>query len=184
MKKIVVFASGNGSNFESIVNEAGSVYSVSLLICDNPDAYVLKRSERLNVPFAVFNRNQYGSRREMEASICQKIKPLRPDLIALAGYMRLIRHSLLEEYQGKIINIHPSLLPDFPGMKSIERAFSAGAEETGVTIHYIDSGVDTGAVIAQRKVDISGLTLEETEEKIHAAEHQFYPQIVKELLKT
>lgn len=118
---------------------------------------------------------------EQELLTCLREKEI--DLILLAGYMRIIGPNLLSAYEKRIINIHPSLLPAFPGLHGIRDAYEAGVAETGVTVHYIDAGVDTGPIIRQKKVAILPEdTLASLEEKIHAAEHQIYPEVITEII--
>ncbi|KAF9404490.1 hypothetical protein HW555_014319 [Spodoptera exigua] len=119
-----------------------------------------------------------------EAEILHLMEEEQIDLVVLAGYMRIIGPTLLEMFSGKMINIHPSLLPDFPGLHGISDAFAANVAETGVTIHYIDDGIDTGPIIAQTKVKIEDYdTLESLEAKIHKIEHKLYPETLAKLIK-
>lgn len=185
MKNIAVFASGSGSNFEAIVAsvKSGRVNAkVSLLVCDKPDAKVISRAKRLGVPAFVCCPQDYPNRAGHEKRILIELKKTGVEFIVLAGYMRIIGKTLLGAYCGKIINIHPSMLPDFPGMDAIAQAFAAGVSHTGVTVHYIDEGVDTGPIIAQRKVEIMPEdTLETLEERVHQVEHELYVQVLSGL---
>lgn len=184
MKKIVVFASGSGSNFQAIAESLDtSQCEISLLVCDRPGAYCLERAAALNIPTFVFNPKEYENKEEFEKQICQQLATINPDLIVLAGYMRIIGPTLLSEYEGRIINIHPALLPAFPGRDGIKDALKYGVKVLGVTIHYIDSGIDTGQIIDQVAFKRSGLeTKEEIEQKIHTLEHELYPKVIKQLL--
>jgi phosphoribosylglycinamide formyltransferase 1 len=184
MKKIAVFASGNGSNFQSIVDyikEGKLKAHLALLVCDKPGAKVIERAKNAQIPSFVFNPKSYESKEHFEQDILQQLIEYEIDLIVLAGYMRLIGPTLLQPYQGKIMNIHPSLLPSFPGKNAIEQALEAGVKITGVTIHYVDEGMDTGPIIAQRAVEISEVDNAETlAQKIHQVEHTFYPEIIQQ----
>ena len=187
MKNIAVFASGSGSNFEAIATAAKNGVinaNISLLVCDKPEAKVISRAKRLGVPVLMCSPQDYPSRAHHEKRILSALEETGVEFIALAGYMRIIGDTLLSAYGGKIINIHPSILPEFPGMDAIAKAFNSGATETGVTVHYIDEGVDTGPVIAQRGVKIlPGDTLETLEERVHAVEHELYVEVLKKILQ-
>ncbi|XJZ28998.1 phosphoribosylglycinamide formyltransferase [Bacillota bacterium Lsc_1132] len=186
MKKIAVFASGSGSNFQAIVNAVQSselAAEISLLVCDKPGAQVIERAEKAGISSFVFQAKAYASKEAFEQEIVFKLKSQNVDFVVLAGYMRLIGPTLLNEYEGRIVNIHPSLLPEFPGKDAIGQALAAGVKETGVTIHFVDEGMDTGPIIAQKQVDINeNETLESLQAKIHAVEHQLYPAILQKLL--
>ncbi|HEY4553657.1 MAG TPA: phosphoribosylglycinamide formyltransferase [Bacillaceae bacterium] len=185
MKKLALFASGNGSNVQAIIDaiESGRLHAAAvLLVCDKPGAYVIDRAERAGIPAFVFHPKEYSSKEEYESEISGLLDNAGIDYVVLAGYMRLIGPTLLEKYRGRIINIHPSLLPSFPGKDAIGQAVRAGVKVTGVTIHFVDEGMDTGPIIAQRAVEISdGDTLEEVTEKIHKVEHGFYPDTLGKL---
>lgn len=187
MKNIAIFASGNGSNFQSIVDhiKIGKLDAkVGLLVCDKMGANVIERAKAEQIDYFAFNPKDYGSKAEFEQEIIGKLCEKEIDFIVLAGYMRLIGPTLLAEYEGRIINIHPSLLPAFPGKNAIEQALEAGVRITGVTIHYVDEGMDTGPIIEQKAVEIEeGETLESLATKIHQVEHQFYPAVIQKLLK-
>lgn len=184
MKKIVVFASGNGSNFQTIVEKLHKqACEVALLVCDKPGAYCIERAHKINIPTFVFNPKEYSSKEAFEQEICTQLIPLNPDLIVLAGYMRIVGQTLLDVYEGKIINIHPALLPAFPGRDGITDALKYGVKIMGVTVHYVDSGIDTGMIIDQVCFKRTGLeTREEIEQKIHDLEHELYPTVIKQLL--
>ncbi|WP_243290977.1 phosphoribosylglycinamide formyltransferase [Bacillus sp. FJAT-47783] len=186
MKRIAVFASGNGSNFQSIVDSIKDrklEAEVSLLVCDKVGAKVVERAERENIPRFVFTPKEYESKAHFEQDIIEELRQNDIDFIFLAGYMRLIGPTLLKEYEGKIINIHPSLLPSFPGKNAIEQALEAGVKVTGVTIHYVDEGMDTGPIIAQKAVEIDAEDdAKSLAQKIHQIEHSFYPAVIHKLL--
>jgi len=188
-KKIVVFASGSGSNFEAIVTQLhGRVCEVALLVCDQPGAGCLERADRLGIPYAIVDRKNFAKtltpgRAEYEAAIVELLEPINPDLIVLAGYMRIIGPTLLGAYPGKIINIHPSLLPAFPGLDGIGDALAYGAKVLGVTVHRVDAGVDTGPILDQAALHVyDGETRSQVTERIHQLEHQLYPKVITELL--
>lgn len=181
--KIAVFASGGGSNFQAIVDAVrrGELPAeLALLVCDKPQAPVVKRAEAAGVATFTFRPKEYPSREAYEAEIVQVLDEHEIDLIVLAGYMRLITKVLLQPYEGRIINIHPSLLPSFPGVDGIGDAYRYGVRVTGVTVHFVDDGMDTGPIIAQQAVEVAvGDTLETLAAKIHAVEHRLYPEVIR-----
>lgn len=153
---------------------------VALLVCDKPEALVIEKAENENIKTFVINPKEYETKASFEQKINSVLLENGVDLIVLAGYMRLIGSTLLTAYKNKIINIHPSLLPSFPGKDAIGQAFRAGVKITGVTIHYVDEGMDTGPIIAQRALELSGEELlSEVEQKIHEIEHVFYPEVLQ-----
>ena len=178
MKKIAVFASGNGSNFQVIAEQ----FPVEFVFSDHRDAYVLKRADKLGVKSYVFELREFDSKMAYEQAIVDLLEEHQIDLVCLAGYMKIVGPTLLGAYEGRIINIHPAYLPEFPGAHGIEDAWQAGVSESGVTIHWVDSGVDTGKIIQQVRVPrLAEDTLESFEERIHAAEYQLYPQVLESL---
>jgi len=187
MKNIAIFASGNGSNFEAVSTAAinGVIDAkISLLVCDKPEAKVIARAIRLGIPVFVCSPKDFPNRAAHERQILTALTEADVEFIVLAGYMRIIGETLLTAYGGSIVNIHPSLLPDFPGINAISAAFKSGAGHTGVTVHYIDEGVDTGPIIAQRRVDIlQDDNLEILEERVHRVEHKLYVEVLMNLCK-
>ena len=185
MTKIAIFASGNGSNFEAIVTAAQSGklrVNPTLLVCDKPGAGVISRAESKGVEALVVSPKAYPDMAACEADILAELQKRDIRFLVLAGYMRLVGKTLLGAYPNQIVNIHPSLLPLFPGTDAIRRAYESGALETGVTVHYVDEGMDTGPVIAQHRVPIEkDDTLKSLEEKIHKAEHQLYIETLQDL---
>jgi phosphoribosylglycinamide formyltransferase-1 len=180
--RIAVFASGSGSNFQAIVDQVqqGKLdVSIELLVCDRPQAKVVERAKQAQVPVFTFKPKDYETREAYEALILQELEDRQVDLIVMAGYMRIITDTLVGPYYGRMINIHPSLLPSFPGVKSITQAYDYGVKQTGVTVHYVDGGLDSGPIIAQRSVEIrEGESEEALTERIHAAEHELLPQVI------
>ena len=178
MKKIAVFASGNGSNFQVIAEQ----FPVEFVFSDHRDAYVLKRADKLGVKSYVFELREFDSKMAYEQAIVDLLGEHQIDLVCLAGYMKIVGPTLLGAYEGRIINIHPAYLPEFPGAHGIEDAWQAGVSESGVTVHWVDSGVDTGKIIQQVRVPrLADDTIESFEERIHAAEYQLYPQVLESL---
>ncbi|AZU60211.1 phosphoribosylglycinamide formyltransferase [Neobacillus mesonae] len=186
MKNIAIFASGSGSNFQAIVDAVQARLlnaNISLLVCDQPGAYVIERARAANIPSYIFRAKDYPSKEDFENEIALLLKNRNVEWIVLAGYMRLIGPTLLKQYEGRIINIHPSLLPDFPGKDAIGQAIAARAQWSGVTIHYVDEGMDTGPIIAQERTRLEeDETRESLQRKIQAIEHKLYPSILQMLL--
>lgn len=185
MKKLAVFASGSGSNFEAIAAACADgriAAEVALLVCDKPGAYVLERAKKYGVETFVFNPKDYPSKAAYEKEIADRLDEKGADLVCLAGYMRIISPELLGRYGGRIINIHPSLLPAFKGAHAIKDAFDSGARVYGVTIHWVDDTLDGGEIIAQRGLHYEGRDIAELEEQIHALEHELYVDTVNELI--
>ncbi len=185
MAKVAVFASGNGSNFEAIVKALEETpHRVVCLISDNEKAYALERARRLRIPYHVFPFHTPPERKDSEERILSLLRSYGIDFIALAGFMRLLSPLLIDAYPNRIVNIHPSLLPKYPGTHGIRDSYLSGDEELGITIHYVDYGLDTGPIITQRSFRRSGTeTMEEIEDKIHALEHEVYPKVLIELLE-
>lgn len=184
---LAVFASGNGSNFQAIAKATtdGRIRGkIVVLFCDKADAFAMERAERLGIPAVSFSPKEFDNKASYEQNILRYLKKYHVELIVLAGYMRIIGDTLLDAFPNRIINIHPSLLPAFPGLHGIKDAFDANVVKTGVTVHYIDKGVDTGPVIAQESVIIEKIdTLASLEAKIHQVEHRLYPDVLAKVIK-
>lgn len=182
MGSLIVLASGNGSNFQAIAEYFNNLntHTISALITDQLSAYALARAKSLAIPYYVvpyFKKDRTTAEKIM-ASI---ISTYNTDLIALAGFMRILSPAFINQFRGKIINIHPSLLPSYPGTNSIARAYEAGESQLGITVHYVDEGVDTGTIIIQKSIPRAP-TLEIMTERIHQLEHETYPRILHSLL--
>jgi len=179
-----IFASGTGSNFEAIMNQHGSLgCEVVLLVCDNPHAPVIKKARTRGIKTFVFHPEAYETKEAYEQKIVKQLQALNVSWIFLAGYMRIVGKTILNIFEGQIVNIHPSLLPEFPGKDAIGQAFEAGVTKTGVTIHYIDEGIDTGPIIAQQELKILPEDTRETlQTRIQKIEHEIYPKIIQQLM--
>jgi len=188
MKRIAIFASGSGTNFQAFIDAVDCNVlqaEIVLLVSDKPDCMAVERAKKHNIDIFSFNPKEYPSKVAFEQEIVNVLHQKKVDLIVLAGYMRLIGDVLLSAFEGKIVNIHPSLLPAFAGLHAIEKAYQHGVKVFGVTVHYVDSGMDTGAILAQDSFRIAGNeTLEDVENRIHQLEHALYPKTVQELLKS
>lgn len=187
MVDVAVFASGNGSNFQNLVSvqkEDKLNYNIKILIADKANIGALHRAKILGIRSYLIDPKTFTSKKEYEEEIIQILKNEEISLIALAGYMRIIGPTLLGAYEGSIINIHPAYLPEFPGKSGIEDAFEAGVAQSGVTIHYVDSGIDTGNIIHQERVKIEPhWSLVELKENIHRVEHRIYPIVLDKICK-
>lgn len=178
MKKIAVFASGNGSNFQVIAEQ----FPVEFVFSDHRDAYVLERAEKLGVTAHTFELKEFDNKAAYEEAIVALLEKYDIDLICLAGYMKIVGPTLLAAYEGRIINIHPAYLPEFPGAHGIDDAWEAGVNQSGVTIHWVDSGVDTGKVIKQVRVPrLADDTIDSFEARIHENEYRLYPEVLESL---
>jgi len=186
MRKIAVFASGTGSNFAAIEKavRSGQIKAeIALVVCDQPKASVIEKAETAGIPTLVLKPKDFSGKAAYERVILNALKEKGVTFIVLAGYMRLIGPTLLKAFPNGIVNIHPSLLPSFTGLHAIEQALRAGVKATGVTIHYVDEGMDTGPILAQQAVAINeNDTLEALESRIHEVEHALYPKTLASLL--
>jgi len=179
----VVLASGSGSNFQAIADYPGLAnHRLLALISDNPFAYALTRAERLGISSVVIN--YAAGRRAAEARLGDLLASFEPTLVVLAGFMKVLPAHIVDRFPDRIVNIHPSLLPDHPGLHAIEASFSDQASRMGITIHVVDHGVDTGRIIARVEADRTGAeSIEQMEERIHNLEHRHYPPIIAERLE-
>lgn len=187
LKKIVLLVSGSGTNMENLIKrmKSGEIPAEPVLVISNrPEVKALDRAALLRVPACVIDHQQFSSREEFDLELARVIDSTGADYICLAGFMRILTPAFVSRYPKKLINIHPSYLPQFPGAHAIRDAYIARARETGVTVHYVDMGMDTGPVILQRKVPIyAGETLEAVEERVHNLEYDIYPEALKLVLE-
>lgn len=192
MANVAILASGSGTNFQAIAealadttrNTAG--HQVVVLLCDKPGAGCLDRALKLDVPSVTIPYAKGGTaevREAAERTMSAALEAYHADLVVLAGFMRVLTPLFVDRWKGRVVNIHPALLPKYPGAHGIADSFASGDAELGVTVHWVDAGVDTGAIIAQRSFRrTEGLTLEAAEAAIHTLEHELYPQVVLDLL--
>ncbi|HNV86851.1 MAG TPA: phosphoribosylglycinamide formyltransferase [Candidatus Omnitrophota bacterium] len=186
MKRMAIFISGRGSNMENIVRQVkrGKIRAeAGLVFSDKPGAPGLKKAKAFGVETAGLERSAFESKELFEKAILEILKSRRIDFIVLAGYMKIVGPVLIRAYPGKILNIHPALLPSFKGAHAIRDAFDYGSRVTGVTVHFVDEQVDHGPIILQEAVTI-GLRdrLPAVEKKIHAAEYRLYPRAIELLV--
>jgi len=185
---IAVLASGNGSNFEALVKAwREGVFSapIRMLITDKEKAFARTRARKFDIPDLFIDPAASASRDAFDLKLVDCLRDNGIDLVVLAGYMRILSSHFVRSFNNRIVNIHPSLLPMFPGIGSIRKAFEAKVDNTGVTVHLVDEGVDTGPVILKENVPIlPGDTLETLEKRVHSVEHRLYPQAVKLLTES
>jgi phosphoribosylglycinamide formyltransferase 1 len=174
---IGVLVSGRGSNLQALLDAGLPVVAVA---SNRPEAPALDRARAAGLPAATFSLDCHADREERDLVLATWLEEHGVELVALAGYMHLLTSPFLDRFPGRIVNVHPSLLPQFPGAHAIEDALAAGVAETGVTIHLVDEGLDTGPILAQEPVPVE--PRETLEERIHAVEHRLYPAVVRRLL--
>jgi phosphoribosylglycinamide formyltransferase-1 len=180
--RIVVLASGSGTNLQAILDRLHEREGISVVGVgsDKPDATALERASTAGIETGVFPRGDYPDREAHDAAMAKWIESIEADLVVLAGYMQLLSPSFVARFRHRVINIHPALLPAFPGLDAIGQALAAEVEVTGVSVHFVDEGVDTGPVIIQREVPIAAeRDREALEAAIHATEHELYPEAIR-----
>jgi phosphoribosylglycinamide formyltransferase-1 len=180
--RIVVLASGSGTNLQAILDElhGQGLVEVVGVGSDKPAAGALERGRRAGVETAVFPAADYEHRAARDRAMGDWIESRQADLVVLGGYMQLLSAEFVARFRDRVVNIHPALLPSFPGLDAIGQALAAGVDVTGVTVHFVDEGVDTGPVIVQREVPVPpGVTREELEAAVHAVEHELYPEAIR-----
>lgn len=181
--KLVVLISGAGSNLQALL-DADLPVEFALVISNNPDARGLEKAQQAGVKTLVLNHRDYESREAYDAALLAAIEPLQPDWVVLAGFMRRLTGAFVQAFAGRLLNIHPSLLPKYPGLNTYERALEAGDEEVGTTVHLVTEEVDAGPILAQASVDVeSDDTVASLKAKVQRLEHQLYPQVLADLIK-
>jgi phosphoribosylglycinamide formyltransferase-1 len=174
---IGVLVSGNGSNLQALLDAGLPIGAVA---SNRNDAYALVRAREARVPTATFSLDCHADREERDLVMATWLEEHGVDLVVLAGYMHLLTKPFLDRFSDRIVNVHPSLLPAFPGMRAIEEALAAKVETTGVTVHLVDEGLDTGTVLRQEAVPLE--PRETLEERLHAVEHRLLPAVVREMI--
>lgn len=183
MKRIAVLASGNGSNLEAILAAIadGRIQNarVVLVISDKEEAYALVRAQKHNIPTRVFRPQDYPSREAYDRAMIEFLQAEAIDLVVMAGFMRLVTPEFVAAFRHRIMNIHPSLLPAFPGTRGVADALAYGVKVTGCTVHFVDEGMDTGPIILQEALPVRpDDTVDSLQERIHVLEHRLYPQAI------
>jgi len=178
--RVVVLISGNGSNLQALIDsrEQGK-FEIVGVISNKANAYGLQRAANAGIPALIVDHQEFAERIQFDRQLMREIDKMSPGLIVLAGFMRILTEEFVKHYYGRILNIHPSLLPKYPGTNTHQRVIDAGEKEHGVSVHFVTEALDGGPVIAQRKVVVeSGIQAEELEQQVHLQEHKLYPAIV------
>ena len=182
---IVVLISGNGSNLQAIIEaiEQGLLpVRISVVISNRADAYGLMRAKQHHIPTHVIEHQQFSDRESFDKALSETIDQYHPDLIVLAGFMRILTNHFVEKYLGKMINIHPSLLPKYQGLNTHQRVLAANEEEHGASVHYVVPELDSGPVILQASTPVLPTdTAASLEQRVHQLEHQIYPEAIRRI---
>ncbi|HZK40703.1 MAG TPA: phosphoribosylglycinamide formyltransferase [Atribacterota bacterium] len=183
MVNIGVLASGRGTNLQAIIEaikEGKIAGEIKVVMSDNPDAYALKRAQQYHIDTRYIHFKEFKNREDYDKEIIKTLKEKKIELVVLAGYMRILSPYFIRTYKNKIINIHPALLPSFPGLYAQRQTLEYGAKVSGCTVHFVDEGVDSGPIILQKAVEVSDNDTEESlAEKILKEEHQIFPQAIQ-----
>lgn len=185
-KRLAVFASGTGTNFEAIARACADGVldaEVAVMVCDKPGAAVIEKAARYGIDTFVFSPKAYANKAAYEAEIVKVLDAKDIALVCLAGYMRIVGETLLKAYEGRIINIHPSLLPSFKGAHAVEDAVAYGVKVYGITIHWVNADLDGGKIIAQRAFDYDGNDPAEVHRIGQKIEHALYIETIAKLIK-
>ncbi len=178
---IVVLISGSGSNLQALIDaqQAGAPFEIKAVISNRPDAYGLERAAQANIPHHIIDHKAYTDRADFDQSLIDCIKQYQPDLVVLAGFMRKLTPGFIQAFPNRIINIHPSLLPKYPGLHTHQRALDAGDSEHGVSIHVVTEDLDAGPLLAQSKCTIEpNDNADHLKTKVQQLEHKLYPEVV------
>ncbi len=181
--KLVVIISGNGSNLQSIINaiESGQVNAkIGAVISNNPNAFGLSRAKKHSIKQQIVDHRSFNDRGAFDQSLLETVNRYSPDFIVLAGFMRILGSAFIQAYEGKILNIHPSILPDYKGLNTHQRAIDNQETEHGVSIHLVTESLDDGQVLLRGRYPIEARdTVEDLQRKGHALEHQMYPRLIQ-----
>ncbi|HLE26271.1 MAG TPA: phosphoribosylglycinamide formyltransferase [Thermodesulfobacteriota bacterium] len=178
--RVGVFVSGSGSNLQALIDAKIPSVEIVVVVSNNPDAYAIERAKKDKIPVEVIDHRNYSSREDFEKEIQKRLDQYKIDLIALAGFMRILTPLFIRNYKNRIMNLHPALLPSFPGTNAVKQALMYGVKFTGCTVHFVDEGVDTGPIILQTVVPINDTDTEESLlERIHKEEHRIYPEAIR-----
>ena len=187
MKKIVVLISGGGSNLEAIAKacQIGNIpASIELVISNQPDVKGLERAKKFHLMSKVIQHEQFNSREEFDQALLEQILPVEPDLVVLAGFMRILSNDFTDALSGKLINIHPSLLPNYPGLNTHKQAIENGDLMHGISVHYVNNELDGGPIITQAALKIDPSQSEiKLINRIHKIEHMIYPKVIEDIAK-
>jgi len=181
--KVTVLLSGRGSNLKALIQHQ-SGYRINHVISDKADAGGLEIAREAGIATSVVQRPEYPSLADFKAGVLQAVRGTEPDLVALAGFMVMVQPAFVEEFHGRLVNIHPSLLPNFPGLHTHARALEANATQHGCTVHFVDAGMDTGPLIAQASVPVQSHDTPDTlAARVIVQEHSLYPWVVRNVVQ-
>ncbi len=181
--RLAVLASGNGSNLQAIIDASNREEisgSVAVVFSDKEESFALERARRHGIEALFLNPGHYSHREAYDSDVVYLLREREIELVILAGFMRLLSPHFVEQYRGRIMNIHPALLPSFPGVDGVKQALRYGVKVSGCTVHFVDEGLDTGPIILQEAVKVYDNDTEESlQERIHKVEHRLYPRAVQ-----
>tara|TARA_B100001146_G_scaffold224983_1_gene245446 strand:- start:3130 stop:3726 length:597 start_codon:yes stop_codon:yes gene_type:complete len=186
MLSFAVFISGNGSNLQAIIDATSNGLIDGQICCvlsNKKEAYGLARAKKANIPTIVIEHLNYENRKEFDNALLQSLQKYNPDLIVLAGFMRILTPVFIKPYLGKLINIHPSLLPKYPGLNTHQKVIANKDTEHGVTVHFVDENLDGGPICAQSTMKVESNDIKTLEKRIHELEHELYPKVIQDFAK-
>ena len=186
MLSFAVFISGNGSNLQAIIDATSNGLIDGQICCvlsNKKEAYGLARAKKANIPTVVIEHLNYENREEFDNALLQSLQKYNPDLIVLAGFMRILTPVFIKPYLGKLINIHPSLLPKYPGLNTHQKVIANKDTEHGVTVHFVDENLDGGPICAQSTMKVESNDIKTLEKRIHELEHELYPKVIQDFAK-
>ena len=183
--KIAILISGNGSNLQAIIDKfkRSELVEVCCVISNKEDAYGLKRASKEQINNHFLDHSRFNSRKDFERGLIEILEQYNPDLIVLAGFMRILSDLFVNKYIGRLINIHPSLLPKHKGLNTHEKVIKEKDEFHGVTVHFVDNTLDGGPICAQSSFRVETQDINELQEEVHKLEHEIYPQVIEEIAK-
>ena len=182
--KVAVLISGNGSNLQALIDnfkKEENIIEINCVISNKENAFGLERAEKASIDNHFIDHKKFKSREEFDKRLIQILEGYSPDLIVLAGFMRILSEVFVNKYIGRLINIHPSLLPKYPGLDTHKKVIKNQDTHHGVTVHYVDKTLDGGPVCAQSEMEVTTKDLSKLEEQIHKLEHEIYPLVVKQI---
>lgn len=182
--KVAVLISGNGSNLQALIDnfkEEESIVDINCVISNKEDAFGLERAARAEIDNHFVDHTKFKNRETFDQELIQILDGYNPDLIVLAGFMRILSEVFVEKYLGKLINIHPSLLPKYPGLETHKKVIENKEAHHGVTIHYVDKTLDGGPICAQSEIEVTTNNINDLQEQIHKIEHEIYPEVVQQI---